>query len=144
MSAKPSLIDRFVDYYTVLDSQSVHALAELYDEQAVLIDPFGEHNGLFAIQGYFMRLLSNVNTCQFTIDPPLYDAGRFSVTWTMNWSHARIAAGETCSLPGCSMINVADNKIIRQHDYYDAGEMLYEHLPLLGWAVRSVKKRMRA
>ncbi|HIE6685020.1 TPA: nuclear transport factor 2 family protein, partial [Klebsiella pneumoniae] len=26
----------------------------------------------------------------------------------------------------------------------DAGEMIYEHLPLLGWAVRGVKRRVRS
>lgn len=42
------------------------------------------------------------------------------------------------------MVETHGEKIFRQRDYYDAGEMLYEHLPLLGWAVRGVKRRVRA
>lgn len=144
MRAPPSVIDRFVDYYANLDRQLVPALAGLYDVHAVLVDPFGEHNGLFAIQRYFSHLLANVNACRFAIDPPLCETGRFAVTWTMYWSHPRIAGGKIRSLPGCSMVETHGEKIFRQRDYYDAGEMLYEHLPLLGWAVRHVKRRVRA
>ncbi|HCN96771.1 MAG: nuclear transport factor 2 family protein [Leclercia adecarboxylata] len=144
MSALPSVIDRFVDYYADLDNQPPSALVALYDANAILFDPFGEHKGLFSIQRYFMHLLANVDSCRFTLDPPLYDARRFVVTWTMHWSHPRMAGGGTLSLPGCSFVEIEDDMIVRQRDYYDAGEMIYEHLPLLGWAVRGVKKRVRS
>lgn len=144
MRTHPFVIDRFVDYYSGLDKQPVALLATLYAEDAILLDPFGEHNGLFAIQRYFTHLLANVNTCRFTIDPPLCDTQRFAVTWTMYWSHPRIAGGKLCALPGCSMVETHNDRVIRQRDYYDAGEMIYEHLPLLGWAVRGVKRRIHS
>ncbi|WP_333900970.1 nuclear transport factor 2 family protein [Enterobacter wuhouensis] len=144
MSTLPTVISRFVDYYTALDSQPPSALAGLYDPEATLIDPFGEHNGLFAIQRYFTHLLANVENCRFTIDPPLSNERRFVVTWTMHWSHPRIAGGEQLELPGCSVVDVVNDLIVRQRDYYDAGEMIYEHLPVLGWAVRGVKRRVKS
>lgn len=144
MRAEPSVIDRFVDYYAGLDRQAISELAGLYDKHAVLIDPFGEHSGLPAIQSYFSHLLAKVNTCRFAIVPPLGDAGKFAVTWTMYWSHPRVASGEMLALPGCSLVESDGEKILRQRDYYDAGQMIYEHLPLLGWAVRGVKRRVRA
>lgn len=144
MREQPSVIDRFVEYYTGLDNKSIPALAGLYDTHAVLIDPFGDHNGLFAIQRYFTHLLANVSDCRFVIDPPLGDTQRFAVTWTMYWSHPRIASGEIRDLPGCSMVEIQGEKIIRQRDYYDAGQMIYEHLPLLGWVVRVIKGRVGA
>jgi hypothetical protein len=42
------------------------------------------------------------------------------------------------------MVEVGNDRVVLQRDYYDAGEMIYEHLPLLGWAVRSVKRRVRS
>lgn len=144
MSTLPSVITRFIDYYATLDAQPPSALAGIYHQNAVLVDPFGEHAGLFAIQRYFTHLLANVETCRFLIDPPLRDEQRVVVTWTMRWSHPRIAGGEVLDLPGCSVVDVEDERIVRQRDYYDAGEMIYEHLPLLGWAVRGVKRRVRA
>ncbi|WP_201161349.1 nuclear transport factor 2 family protein, partial [Klebsiella grimontii] len=102
MSTSPSVIRRFVEYYAGLDAQPPAALAALYHPDATLSDPFGQHQGLFAIQRYFTHLLANVEQCRFTIDTPLCDGQRFAVTWTMHWSHPRIAGGETLALPGCS------------------------------------------
>jgi len=35
-----------------------------------------------------------------------------------------------------------DNRVIRHHDLFDAGAMLYEHLPVMGWAIHKVKERL--
>ena len=144
MSPSPSVLSRFTEYYAMLDTQPPSALAALYHANAVLIDPFGQHRGLSAIQGYFSHLLANVARCRFDIDTPVCNAQRFAVAWTMHWSHPRIAGGETLALPGCSVVDIAGEQVLHQRDYYDAGEMIYEHLPLLGWAVRGVKRRVRS
>ncbi len=132
MSTSPSVIRRFVEYYAGLDAQPPAALATLYHPDATLSDPFGQHQGLFAIQRYFTHLLANVEQCRFTIDTPLCDGQRFAVTWTMHWSHPRIAGGETLALPGCSVVDIAGEQVLHQRDYYDAGEMICEHLPPAG------------
>lgn len=142
MSTISSVIDQFVDFYTLLDTQPLTTLSLLYHADAVLIDPFGEHQGMLAIHRYFTRLLENVDHCRFTIDPPLNGNDRFLVSWTMHWSHPRLAHGEALMLPGCSAVEVQDGMIVRQRDYYDAGEMIYEQIPVLGWAVRCVKRRV--
>lgn len=54
----------------------------------------------------------------------------------MHWSHPRIARGAVRQLPGCSVVDMRDDRIVRQRDYYDAGEMIYEHLPILGCRAR--------
>ncbi|MEQ9923722.1 nuclear transport factor 2 family protein [Pectobacterium brasiliense] len=144
MNTLSSVINRFVDYYTELDTQQPSALAEIYHPDASLIDPFGEHEGLVAIQRYFTHLLANVAQCRFSIDPSLSSGHRFAVTWIMHWARPRVAGGEALTLQGCSIVDIQDDLIIRQRDYYDAGEMIYEHLPLLGWAVRGVKRRVRS
>jgi hypothetical protein len=96
MSTLPSVVSRFVEYYAALDSQPPSALVGLYHSNATLIDPFGEHDGIFALQRYFTHLLANVEHCRFTIDTPLCSGNRFAVTWVMHWSHPRIA-GESRS-----------------------------------------------
>ncbi|WP_435352191.1 nuclear transport factor 2 family protein [Enterobacter hormaechei] len=144
MSMLPSVVSRFFDYYAALDAQPPSALAGLYHPDATLIDPLGEHHGLFALQRYFTHLLANVDNCRFSIDPPLSGDSRFVVTWTMHWSHPRIAGGDPLELPGCSVVDSENNLIVRQRDYYDAGEMINEHLPVPGWAVRGVKRRVKS
>ena len=38
----------------------------------------------------------------------------------MHWSHPRIARGAVRQLPGCSVVDMRDDRIVRQRDYYDA------------------------
>jgi hypothetical protein len=45
-------------------------------------------------------------------------------------------------LTGVSIINFTDGRITSQEDFYDMGAMTYEHIPLLGGAIRVVKARM--
>ncbi len=60
----PSVVSRFVEYYAALDSQPPVRLVGLYHSNATLIDPFGEHDGIFALQRYFTHLLANVEHCR--------------------------------------------------------------------------------
>lgn len=144
MSATTPVISRFINYYAELDIQPPSALVELYDPGATLVDPFGKHEGLPAIERYFSCLLANVVYCRFSVDPPICHNHRVVVTWTMRWSHPRIAGGEALALEGCSLVDIQNNLIVRQRDYYDAGEMIYERIPFLGCAVRAVKRRVRS
>lgn len=79
MRPSSSAISRFSAYYATLDTQPPSALAELYHAHAVLIDPFGQHQGLAAIQDYLSHLLANVDHCRFTLDAPLCAGQRFAV-----------------------------------------------------------------
>lgn len=144
MTSIQRVIDKFVGFYTSLDAASLSVLPEIYHSNAVLIDPFGHHQGLKSIEGYFRHLLENIKHCRFDIDEPFYDGQRFAVSWVMHWSHPRVAGGKALSLPGCSFGQVQHERIVQQRDYYDAGEMIYEHLPILGGVVRSVKRRVSA
>ncbi|GAB7260396.1 MULTISPECIES: nuclear transport factor 2 family protein [Dickeya] len=150
MSTLQPVFDEFADFYASLATQPLERLSALYHPDAVLTDPFGQHQGLPAIQRYFSYLLEHTRYCYFIVDAPIFDTRRFAVSWTMHWSHPRIAGGNMLSLAGCSLIEVQHQhnhqqqaRITYQRDYYDAGEMLYEHLPVLGWALRHVKKKVR-
>lgn len=144
MSNIQPVIEKFVGFYTVLDTAPLDELAMLYHTDAVLLDPFGQHLGLQAIRGYFSHLLGNIQRCRFDIDQPLCGEERFAVSWVMHWSHPRVAGGKALSLPGSSFLQVRDERIIQQRDYYDAGDMIYEHLAVFGWAIRHIKRSVRA
>ena len=132
MSTLPSVISRFVEYYATLDTQPPSVLAGIYRADATLIDPFGEHSGC-------SRSSAISPTCWLTSStvalPLMRRCSRAIALWSpmMHWSHPRIARGAVRQLPGCSVVDMRDDRIVRQRDYYDAGEMIYEHLPILGW-----------
>jgi hypothetical protein len=40
------------------------------------------------------------------------------------------------TLDGTTQLGVSDDSIIYHKDYYDLGEMVYEHVPILGFVVK--------
>lgn len=39
-------------------------------------------------------------------------------------------------------LHFTDHKVYRHRDYFDAGSLIYEHLPVLGRAIAWLKRRM--
>lgn len=143
MSTSPSVIRRFVKYYAGLDAQPPAALAALYHPDATLSDPFGQHQGLFAIQRYFTHLLANVEQCRFTIDTPLCDGQRFAVTGpcTGRIRALPVEKPRPAGLLGGGHRRGAGSpsaRLLRRR-----GDDLRASSPL-GWAVRGVKRRVRS
>lgn len=123
----------------------------LYSNEIEFIDPFHRLHGLEALRTYFKSMMAENQVCQFDFkaslsgdkeeSSELRGAGELVLFWTMTYSHPKLAGGKQLSLDGCSHIKYAD-KIYFHRDYYDAGEMLYEHIPLIGAAVKFVKRRL--
>mgnify|MGYP006198060143 CR=1 FL=1 len=53
----------------------------------------------------------------------------------------RLAGGQPITLQGCSCLHWRDRVHFHQ-DYFDAGALLYEHLPVMGTAIRWLKGRL--
>ena len=52
-----------------------------------------------------------------------------------------IVGGQPITLQGCSCLHWRDRVHFHQ-DYFDAGALLYEHLPVMGTAIRWLKGRL--
>ncbi|WP_456308855.1 nuclear transport factor 2 family protein [Serratia proteamaculans] len=118
-------------------------LSRIYHPHVVFIDPVSHYDGVDALERYFAQLLKKVNYCRFDIQPALVQGDEASLFWRMEYSHPSLKKGHAMSLNGASHLRLAENRIIYQRDYYDLGAMIYEHVPMLGGAVRAIKARLK-
>ncbi|GGA68496.1 transcriptional regulator [Neiella marina] len=137
-------IENFKDMYTKLDAHSLELLDQFYHPKASFIDPFHRIDGLADIKEYFAALYSNVEAIGFNYNWQVAEQSQVVIGWTMTYQHPRINRGREVELEGVSRITLKDGLIIQHRDYFDGGSMLYEHLPVLGTAIRFVKGRMVA
>ena len=71
------------------------------------------------------------------------DGDSHSVNWVMNLTHPKLNKGKSFGVPGATFFKVnEEQKIIMHRDYFDAGIMLYENIPLLGSLVKLIKSRL--
>jgi hypothetical protein len=117
-------------------------LATVYGESIQFKDPFHNINGLDAMTRYFVSMYENVESIEFTFGHCWQEDNHAFIRWQMVYQHPRINSGKPVTVDGGSELIWGNDKIIQHRDFFDGGQMLYEHLPLLGWAIRKLKERM--
>tara|TARA_R110002049_G_scaffold10328_5_gene50931 strand:+ start:941 stop:1372 length:432 start_codon:yes stop_codon:yes gene_type:complete len=141
--AEPAALEAFCAFFKKLDNTCTEKLYEVYTENIIFSDPLHHLEGREALARYFSAMYENVEHCHFTYHTRQLQGLQAFVTWTMTFMHPRLAGGQAVKVEGCSALTfAADGRVERHRDYFDAGAMLYEHLPLMGSAIRWLKKRL--
>lgn len=134
---------RFAQIFASLDKNNLHRLGEIYTADLHFTDPLHDVHGIQAMRDYCDQLYANVSDLQFEFHQcQQVIEGQGLLRWTMTYRHPRLAGGEPISVEGCSCIFFRDELVYRHIDYFDAGALLYEHIPLLGKAIRWLKGRL--
>ena len=134
------LINHFVDNINSLSSKNIdEKLREIYTEEIEFIDPVKDINGLDKLTEYFNNLYKSVDHCHFTIVNHISNSDTHSIEWQMNLKHQRLDKKNEIVLEGSSFIRFDNDKVCYHRDYYDMGALIYERLPILGSAVKTVR-----
>jgi hypothetical protein len=140
--AMSDFLQCFARQFADLNKDNLHRLDELYATDVHFTDPLHEVQGLANLRSYFGELYANVSELHFDFHG--YDQvaeGEGYLRWVMNYRHPRLASGQVIRVDGCSHLRWHD-KVYRHRDYFDAGALIYEHLPVLGRAIAWLKRRM--
>ncbi len=137
------IIDEFKMTYMHLSKDNLYLLDKIYSLEATFIDPFNQIKMLSNIKVYFAALYENVEKISFEfVDSNTLDGSHY-ITWNMHLTHPKINAGKEYCVPGISHLKTdAQQKITYHRDYFDAGIMLYEKLPVLGNIIRWIKRKL--
>lgn len=134
-----SVLDKFKDYFTDMDLSNNTALDEIYSDNVVFIDPIHKIQGLENLVQYFEKLNSNLIAGSFFFTDESITDNKAYLSWEMNLELKRPKKNIIAS--GISVLTI-DTKIIHHRDYFDAGELFYEHVPILGSIIRLLKNKL--
>lgn len=134
------MLGKFKSVYKSLDAKNIGLIEAIYDEGIIFVDPFHEIKGIDNLTAYFEKLYRNIESCRFDFvnEYPLESSA--VVTWIMTFSHKSLGKKEVM-VPGSTEIHF-NEKIYFHRDYFDAGKMIYENVPLLGTAIRYIKRQV--
>ncbi|MCH8550605.1 MAG: nuclear transport factor 2 family protein [Natronospirillum sp.] len=138
------MIEHIQNTYQSINADSLKAgiLRELYTEDAEFIDPFHHMQGLPTLEAYFTRLYRNVRKIEFSYGDAVSEGSHIFMAWSMTVEHPRLKNGRPVQVEGTTHFITRDGLVCLHRDYFDAGEMLYENLPLIGRLVNAIKQRM--
>lgn len=130
------------DIYQQLSKANLHTLEDVYHPDVVFEDSAHRIEGWQALKHYFETLYTNVHTCQFDIKEYQQVDDTGFLTWLMTLEHPKLRNGTPVHVRGVSHLKMQEGKVIYHRDYFDLGEMLYEHLPVLGMVIKGIKRRL--
>ncbi|MDX1597244.1 MAG: nuclear transport factor 2 family protein [Marinobacter sp.] len=139
-SSVHATLEHFRELFNSLDAGNLNQLASVYSETVKFQDPLSSVSGLDQLTRYFASAYANVVSCRFDFGEPVIAGGKVAIPWVMRLRHKRIRQGREIHVDGISNLVIYNGKVTHHRDYFDAGQLLYEHLPLVGRVIRSIRK----
>jgi len=143
-SQTDTLLHQLQSFYLSFDQHSINALADIYHADVQFIDPIHQVTGLTALQDYFRNILQGVDYCHFEFSHSVSSHEQLFLSWQMRFRHPNLGNGQEIVVAGVSHCQVSEQRVIYQRDYYDAGSMVYEHVPILRYVISKVKQRLNS
>ena len=145
MTLTDQKIQAFIQLYKDLGPGSVsrQRLSEVYSQDVIFSDPVHCISGLESLTHYFSGLYENITKIRFEFHNVLGNSSEASLHWTMTYRHPKLYGGkQDIAVEGVSLLAWEGDHIVSHQDIFDAGSLLYEHLPVIGWIIRKLKERM--
>lgn len=135
-------IELFVSLYTTYTEDNVRRhVRDLYAQDAYYRDSFTEMHGIDNIEAYLIQGTHIMHNLTFDLQDVAVHDGNYYFRWITRFSQKR-KKDEVTHLPGVSHVRFnKEGKIIFHQDFWDAG-VIYERLPVVGFFIRWLKKRM--
>jgi steroid delta-isomerase len=141
MGTKQAL-DRFRAFYDTFSMEWVERLDELYAPAFDFSDPFHViANDRVALRRYFTKILTALHFSQFVVEDTATGEDGSYVRWRWKWQ--RRSRDPIRIVPGVTHLRfLDDDRIVFHRDLFDAAQGFYEALPILGTALRIVRRRI--
>jgi hypothetical protein len=137
------IIEDFTQIYQRLNKDNLKLLTDLYSADITFIDPLHTIEGIDNLTVYFAGLYDNVSSISFDFEEVTSDKNSHFITWDMTLAHSKMNGGKPYIVPGVTHLKTNEEEQINYHrDYYDAGQMLYEQIPLIRNIIRLIKRRL--
>jgi len=140
MTTRPEPLARFRALFNSLPADNEPDLSGIYGESVHFRDPFVSLEGRQALTAYLAAAYANVISCRFEFGTAINDSDNVGLPWTMYLRHHRLRGGREIAVEGFSLLRLHEGLITDHRDYFDAGQLLYENVPVLGPAVRWLRR----
>ena len=131
-------------FFKQLQSNTMYLVDQFYAEDIHFIDPIVELHDREAMRHYYESSYSGADTVTFTVPSVLDQGDEQVIVWEMTLISKKLNKGNPIVVQGASHIRYnSEGKAVYHRDYFDMGQMIYDHVPFVRGMVKFVDKRMR-
>lgn len=125
-------------WFASLSPAALKRIDQVYASNCHFQDPFNDVQGREQAHAIYAHMFATTEAPRFIIERVLENSGHAAVFWRFQ---CRIR-GRSIDVPGMSELRLDDQGLIADHvDYWDSAE-LFAQLPVLGSAVRWLKRKL--
>jgi hypothetical protein len=137
--------EKIVKVFNTLRADNVKILDDFYHPSVDFQDPVGKISGRDALKEYYKKMYKSVEEISFEFTSNISNGDNYMMGWTMRLKSENLNGGEEVKLDGVSHIVFAKDSdlVIKHRDYFDMGEFIYEHVPLLGSLIKYIKGKLK-
>lgn len=130
----------FAGLYGDLSVENVSARArEVYAAEAWFNDTIATEVGIDAVEKYLLKTAEGAEKVEAKINDVAVAGADVYVRWTMEIRAKSLAGGQPIVTEGISQLRFdREGRIILHQDFWNPSKGIYEHLPLIGPAIRFV------
>lgn len=137
-------IDRFVAFFEGMTAADLDRLHEVYADDVHFADPFSDFRGRARLRKVLEGMFRHMRGYALTVDDCVADGDVVWLRWTMR-GHMRVLGREPWVVTGVSVVRFdADGRVGEHIDYWDSGRQFYERLPVIGWLLARIRRRVGA
>ena len=133
------VINKFKRYFTELNLEDASLLDEIYADEILFKDPIHEISGIENVKLYFKKLNENLISGSFIFTDESIIDNQAYLCWELKLKLK--TPDKNIKASGISVLTF-EQKITKHRDYFDAGELFYENVPLVGGIIRLLKKKI--
>ena len=133
----------YADFFETLDRDSLTRLSEVMTEDIRFKDPFNDVTGIEDTAKIFSHMFENLGDPRFSVTDFAIASGDPSRGFLL-WQLTATLRNKPYRISGMSEVRIsADGRISLHIDHWDAAQQFYEHLPLVGGLLRTIRSRLK-
>ncbi len=132
---------RYIAFFETLTPDRLTDLRTVTTADIHFVDPFNDVVGREAVARVLKGMYADTEQPRFSVTHRAFDGDVCFLRWVFA---CRVRAlGGDWRIDGMSELRFAPDGRVRDHiDHWDAGGQFYQRLPVLGWVVRRIRRRL--
>ncbi|MEQ9444927.1 MAG: nuclear transport factor 2 family protein [Rhodospirillaceae bacterium] len=143
-ASRPFSADAYVAFYENLTPETLQDLAKVAHEDIRFKDPFNDVVGIKAYSNVLADMFRVTPDISFEVLHRAYDQDVCFLRWNCQ-ATVKALGKSSWKVQGMSELRFAsDGRVVAHFDYWDASTQFYNRLPVVGWLIRLIRRRVAA